>query len=309
MSGGCLSRRALLRAAGLAGAGVALSGCRLLAPPALPALSQPVVTDRGELSPRRKALEERYGIRLVTHTLNTDRQLVQPAPDGRDLLVEWDDERIAILDETLRVLPASFYRARTDRRTGEQRTVHFALLRQLDVPGRTFGVAAEMRPYFSTDPVVVFLIGSFPVNARGRAYSRSVIVHELTHKVSNLERTDSYEAFFRPSGLRTQEDLNRAYASVIRRDSRGRLQFESATAYGAYNPEEHGAVASEHYFMGREIFLSGLAPNRVPELGALGEMGYFGYAQFLGEEQAITFYEALKRNLYEGREYRYHQLL
>jgi hypothetical protein len=166
-----------------------------------------------------------------------------------------------------------------------------------------------MRPYFSTDPVVIFLVGSFPVTARGRAYARSVIIHELTHKVSNLERRDSYEAFFRPTGMRTQADLNRVYASILTRDRNGRPTFESASAYGAFNPEEHGAVASEHYFLGREVFFDGLAPNAAPELGVLGEMGYYGYARFLGEEQTAIFYEALKTNLYEGREYRYQRLL
>ncbi|MFN8533421.1 MAG: hypothetical protein U0556_07725 [Dehalococcoidia bacterium] len=67
--------------------------------------------------------------------------------------------------------------------------------------------------------------------------------------------------------------------------------------------EEHGAVASEHYFMGREVFFHGLGPNAVPELGALGDMGYYGYARFLGDDQTTIFYEAFKKNLYEGREY------
>ncbi|MCS6801790.1 MAG: hypothetical protein RMM58_01485 [Chloroflexota bacterium] len=301
-----LSRREALVAAGLAGAGLTLSGCRLLTAP--PPASPAPTASSSTLSPLAKAFEERYNVRLITRALNHDRRLINPGPDGRDLVIDWDDERIQVLDETFRLLPETFYRGRIDRRSGEPLYVHLGLVRQVD-QARGFPIAAEMRPYFSTDPVVLFLIGSFPVNARGRAYSRSVIVHELTHKVSNLERRDSYEALFRPTGMRTQADLERVYASIITRDRSGRLTFESASAYGAYNMEEHGAVASEHYFLGREVFFYGLAPNAVPELGMLGNLGYYGYARFLGEEQTALFYEALKTNLYEGREYRYQRLL
>lgn len=301
-----LTRREALIAAGVAGTGLTLSGCRLLNATTVPA-STPSASS-SELSPVAKAFEERYNVRLITRALNEDRRLINPGRDGRDLVVEWDDERIRVLDETFRLLPETFYRGRTDRRSGEPLYVHLGLLRQVDQT-RGFAIAAEMRPYFSTDPVVIFLVGSFPVTARGRAYARSVIVHELTHKVSNLERRDSYEAFFRPTGMRTQADLNRVYASILTRDRNGQPTFESASAYGAFNPEEHGAVASEHYFLGREVFFFGLAPNAVPELGVLGEMGYYGYARFLGEEQTAIFYEALKTNLYEGREYRYQRLL
>ena len=301
------SRREALIAAGVAGAGLAVSGCRLLNAPALPNASLPS-SPAGGLSAVGKAFEQRYNVRLITRALNEDRRLINPGPDGRDLVVEWDDERIHVLDETFRLLPEAFYRGRTDRRSGEPLYVHLGLLRQTD-RARGYSIAAEMRPYFSTDPVVIFLIGSFPVNARGRAYSRSVIVHELTHKVSNLERRDSYEALFRPTGMRTQADLNRVYASILTRDRDGRPTFESASAYGAFNLEEHGAVASEHYFLGREVFFNGLTPNTVPELGAMGDMGYYGYARFLGEEQTAIFYNALKTNLYEGREYRHQRLL
>jgi hypothetical protein len=301
-----LTRREALIAAGVAGAGLTLSGCRLLNATTVPAPAPSAAPS--ELSPVAKAFEERYNVRLITRALNEDRRLINPGPDGRDLVVEWDDERIRVLDETFRLVPETFYRGRTDRRSGEPLYVHLGLLRQVD-QARGFAIAAEMRPYFSTDPVVIFLVGSFPVTARGRAYARSVIIHELTHKVSNLERRDSYEAFFRPTGMRTQADLNRVYASILTRDRNGRPTFESASAYGAFNPEEHGAVASEHYFLGREVFFDGLAPNAAPELGVLGEMGYYGYARFLGEEQTAIFYEALKTNLYEGREYRYQRLL
>ena len=301
-----LTRRQLLSMMGFSGVAVVGSGCRLLNRPAtVPSISAAAATPAPAQSAAALAFEKKYDIRFITKALNEERQLIN-TPQGQDVVLEWSDERIKVLDETLSALPDAFYRGKEDRRSGEFRRVHLALLRQVDRSGYTFGIAAEMRPYMNTDPVVLFLSNSFPTTEAGRPYSRSVIVHELAHKVSNLERTDSYEAFFRPTGMRTQADVNTAYRSILS-EGRGGQQFTSATSYGASNLEEHGAIAAEHYFLGKDVFFKGLAPNQVPELGALGEMGYYGYVRFLGEENTNTFYEALKKNMFSGREYKNQQ--
>lgn len=303
VSGLLISRRRLVATAGAA---MFLSGCRLvnrLETQPRASAPAPAPSAVAAQSPAGTALEQQYDVRLITKAMNDERHLVSSELNGADILLEWDEERIKIIQEALAILPDVFYRGKTDRRSGDYRRVHLALLKQVDTPGHTFAIAAETRPYFNTDPVVIFIAQAFPTSARGRAYSRSVVIHELAHKVSTIEHTDSYEAFFKPTGMKTPEDLRTTYASIAKRDSSGRQSFTSASNYGASNMEEHGAIAAEHYAMGKEIFYNGLNPGGVPELGSLDAMGYLGYQRFLGKENTDNFYAALKKNMFDGREY------
>jgi hypothetical protein len=304
-SGLFVSRR---RFVATAGAALFLSGCRLVnriesSQTGAPASAAPAAPTPAVQSPLAAELEQKYDIRLITKAMNDERHLVSSEVNGVDVLLEWDEERIKIIGEALAVLPDVFYRGKTDRRSGDFRRVHMALLKQVDTPGHTFAIAAETRPYFNTDPVVIFIANAFPTSARGRAYSRSVVIHELAHKVSTIEHTDSYEVFFKPTGMKTPEDLRNTYASIASHDASGRQTFTSASNYGASNMEEHGAIAAEHYAMGKEIFYKGLAPGGSPELGILDSMGYLGYQRFLGKDNTDNFYQALKKNMFEGREY------
>jgi hypothetical protein len=307
-----LTRRGFIEGVAASGLLVA-TGCRVLTketPQQIPKASptQTVVTAK------QIELEKRFNVIFLTPEKNDELKLVDSIQVDRDptkpkLVRPWDNARLTVFEEILPIVPESFYNPRIDRLETSWPLV-LTLMSSTET-ARDFPIAGESRTNSATNPIIIFTQDAFRTDSQSRASTRSTILHEMTHKDLKNFR-DAYDRFFRkPTGMTTEEDLDRVYASIIHPSHRtNRPQFGSYNAYGARNQEEHTAVAAEHYFLGEEAFMNGITRLGVPlEFQEMAQFGYLGYARFLGAEQAAVFYRTLKADLFKDREYKFQKLI
>lgn len=302
------SRRAFVVASTL----LVASGCRVINRTA--SESFPTASSTQTVSSKQTDLENRFKVIFLTPQKNDELKLVDSISIDQDpkkpkLVKMWDTPRLQVFEEVLPIVPEQFYNPRIDR-FGDSWALVYALMSDTET-SRDFPIAGESRTNSPTYPIIIITEPSFGTSTLERPSSRSTLVHEMTHKALKNYR-DAYERFFRkPTGMSTEQDLDKVYASIIDPSHRTNSpKFGSYNAYGARNQEEHTAVAAEHYFLGEEAFMRGISPLRVPgEFNQITAYGYLGYARFLGGEQAAIFYRTLKADLFENREYKFQKLI
>lgn len=110
----------------------------------------------------------------------------------------------------------------------------------------------------------------------------SLIVHELTHRIS---RNEDYQFITDLLGVPSDVNFEDFLAPNIEKlpknvDSRTKLKHK----YGTTNANEFISVASEFYIQGKEIFLK-------------------DYGMFIGQEKAEKLYDHMKDKIFRGKEY------
>lgn len=139
-------------------------------------------------------------------------------------------------------------------------------------------------------------------------YYLQLIVHELTHRIHAVKEKDMDTELFKILEVKDQMEfkeakfvnkntINSIIVSLERvRDTIGREKsltlgiFSAITLipthleYGKTNSNEFTSVGAEYYIYGRQAFLT-------------------IYSQFMGREKAVEFYDLLKKNIFEDREY------
>lgn len=264
------------------------------------------------LSQKQLELEQRFNILFLTPQRNEELKLagfiLNRDPSKPSLVKPWDNDRLSVFERILPVIPESFYDPRTDR-FGDTYPLIFALMSTTE-SSRQFAIAGETRTNSPTYPLVVLTEGTFRGSGHPGVESESTLVHELQHYFNSRYKSSYNDLFHEPTGMSTTDDLARVFASIITPNQNPSTPvFRSISEYGTRNQEEFLAVASEHYFLGWEVFMYGLDPRTAPLLfQGMSANGYFGYARFLGVEKAQALYGTFRDKVYAGREYQFHQL-
>jgi len=133
-----------------------------------------------------------------------------------------------------------------------------------------------------------------------------VIVHEMTHRIHALRGNKMDAELFKILGVKDQIEFKEAKFAKsrnsvftvlrrmldrVKRDkslTMGILDagssFPEHLEYGKTNSNEFTSVGAEYYIYGKKTFL-------------------ITYTPFMGEEKSVKFYDFLKKNVFQGKEY------
>ncbi|MEK7091051.1 MAG: twin-arginine translocation signal domain-containing protein [Patescibacteria group bacterium] len=189
-------------------------------------------------------------------------------------VVEWQAPELVVLAENLMNLPPKMYKLGRD---GQK--VKFVMLRKspnLNQNARG-GTAAFCMCGGEDDSVVVGRV-DFPLLGFGRTWTKSMMCHELTHKVVGDDNLD-LAGLGVLLGIGDEAKLSKIFSIA---DSLG---WPANLKYGSVNFNEFVAVGAEAYLFGKE------------------KMCHL-YLPYLGKEGALRFYVWLKLNVFDKFEYR-----
>lgn len=249
-------------------------------------------------SPLRTYIEQKYNIRLLDKS-NASYDAYAGYPEGYLPLTRsnWDTPSLKLVEETLNILPPSFYHPIIFNKNDMSYYSNEDIKRTLPLILSIYDdIGTNLAGYSRMEGEIKIGKQELGLTLLERDKSKRTLIHELAHHATynNPLFLASAPDIQLSIGLLSQKDLWNSFKDIITLEQDPKSQETKMTSwnkhigYGAKTFDEFWAVAAEFYTAGRVQFTR-------------------EYQEFLGLQRTEVLYQNLREHLFEDYEYSNYQ--